>query len=81
MILSNPDSVKKDFERAADHCREVLNVEENNSKALYRLGQAQFHTGDFEKAVDNLNKAIKAGASGKAAKNEKKILKTYVVTF
>ncbi|GAB1608912.1 inactive peptidyl-prolyl cis-trans isomerase FKBP6-like [Argonauta hians] len=47
------------FARAVTYCRNVLNRDHSNAKALFRLGQALHQLGDFSESLRHLEKARK----------------------
>jgi len=49
----------KKYEKARDNCTEVLKIEKENTKALYRRGQAYYYLKEFELAKQDLTQASK----------------------
>lgn len=49
---------EKNYEAVVDHCEKVLKITPKNTKALFRLGQAQFELGKLETAKATLSKAL-----------------------
>jgi tetratricopeptide (TPR) repeat protein len=59
-----------DYARAADECQKVLAVEPNNTKALFRVGQAYMLKGDLDKAKAMLQAAKATAPDDKGINNE-----------
>uniref|UniRef100_A0A6B2L8Q0 peptidylprolyl isomerase n=1 Tax=Arcella intermedia TaxID=1963864 RepID=A0A6B2L8Q0_9EUKA len=47
------------FQKAVENCKQALDIEPDNAKALFRRGQAYFELKEFELARDDLTKADK----------------------
>lgn len=60
----------KDFSSAIVHCNKALDVDENNAKAYFRMGQAYALRGDFKEAKENLLRAEKLNPDDVAIKKE-----------
>lgn len=58
-----------DFDEALSQCEKVLEVDEENSKALFRRGQAHFGRNDYDLALRDMNRAkeLEPGDKGIAA--------------
>ena len=56
---------------------QVLETQDKNAKALFRRGQAHFHTKNFEKAEEDFRafKLIEPGGQYMILENQSKILK------
>ncbi|XP_078369415.1 peptidyl-prolyl cis-trans isomerase D-like [Oculina patagonica] len=63
---------------AVADCNEVLDVDENNIKALYRKGQANTNMKDFEQAKLDLQAAAKLAPDDKSIKSESARLKKLI---
>lgn len=51
------------------NCNKVLEIEDNNVKALYRRGNARLSTQDFDRALNDFNKILQTEPENKAAQN------------
>lgn len=59
---------KKDFENVIYLCNKVLEVNNENVKALYKVGFAYYKIGEYEKAEEALKKLLQIEPDNKAAK-------------
>lgn len=59
-----------DHSGAVADCKEVLDLDANNVKALYRRGQANTNMKDFEQAMSDLQAASKLAPNDKSIRNE-----------
>ncbi|KAI1720060.1 tetratricopeptide repeat protein 9A [Ditylenchus destructor] len=55
-ILNGPPRQKADYLRAADYCNKVLEMDENNEKAIFRKGCALMKAEKYDKAVEQFRK-------------------------
>lgn len=60
---------KNNHDEVISNCNKVLEIEENNVKALYRRGQSRLATHDFENAVNDFTKILEVEPENKAAQN------------
>ncbi|KAL8616828.1 hypothetical protein ACOMHN_017865 [Nucella lapillus] len=68
----------QDYDGALEHCKEVLEADESNSKAHFRQGQAYNGNKDFEQALASLQKAQALNPDDKGIKNEMQKVKRAV---
>ncbi|XP_065196314.1 inactive peptidyl-prolyl cis-trans isomerase FKBP6-like [Sycon ciliatum] len=67
--------------RALMYCRKILDMEPNNVKALYRLGQAHNQLGEFDKARSYLVQASKVAPSNRDIVTELRRLDDHVKQY
>jgi tetratricopeptide (TPR) repeat protein len=61
-ILNNLAAVslkQENYTAVINQCQEVLGLDSQHSKALYRLTQAQFALGLYDEAFDSVNRGLK----------------------
>ncbi len=56
----------QDYERAYDYAQRALKVEPNNTKAIFRRGEAQLGRKDIDRAEEDLNTVAKRTPNDKA---------------
>ncbi|XP_078262730.1 peptidyl-prolyl cis-trans isomerase D [Rhinoraja longicauda] len=59
-----------DWDGTIEHCDEALAINQSNTKALYRRAQAWQAKKDYDKALDDLKKALDITPEDKAVNNE-----------
>ena len=60
----------KDYNGAMKECEKVLEIDEDNTKAIFRRGQARFGKGDYDLALQDLNRARELEPNDKGVLNE-----------
>ncbi|XP_067359254.1 peptidyl-prolyl cis-trans isomerase FKBP5 isoform X2 [Channa argus] len=58
----------KEFSQAIDNCNKVMELDENNEKALYRRGEARLHCNDFSLAMADFQQVLQVNPSNRAAR-------------
>eukprot|EP01117_Protostelium_nocturnum_P003794 TRINITY_DN15056_c0_g1_i1.p2 TRINITY_DN15056_c0_g1~~TRINITY_DN15056_c0_g1_i1.p2 ORF type:complete len:202 (+),score=103.23 TRINITY_DN15056_c0_g1_i1:150-755(+) len=66
---------KEKWDKVLTSTHEVLHIDKNNVKALYRRGKARLATGSIDKAEEDFKKAASLDPKDKAIQNELAIIK------
>jgi tetratricopeptide (TPR) repeat protein len=71
----------KDFSKAIVECQKALEKDDQNIKALFRLGQAHCGCSEFEEAIAVLKRAIELAPEDANLKREVQVVQKAQVAF
>ncbi|XP_029286972.1 peptidyl-prolyl cis-trans isomerase FKBP5 isoform X2 [Cottoperca gobio] len=57
----------KEFSQVVDNCNKVIELDENNEKALYRRGEARLLRNEFTMAMEDFQQVLQVNPSNRAA--------------
>ncbi|KAG7244643.1 hypothetical protein INR49_029662 [Caranx melampygus] len=68
----------KEFSQAVENCNKVLELDENNEKALYRRGEARLYRNEFTLAMADFQQVLQVNSSNRAARAQISICQTKI---